>query len=417
MPSLNPSEQRRFAAEVVEKLTARGFTAYWAGGCVRDLLMQRMPKDYDVATSARPDEIRQTFGHRRTLAIGAAFGVITVLGPEGAGQVEVATFRQDASYSDGRHPDAVSFSTPEEDARRRDFTINGMFLDPTSGHVVDYVGGREDLQRKVIRAIGDPAERFTEDKLRMLRAVRFAATLGFDLSADTRSAIQHMAPQIAVVSAERIAAEMRLILTASDKAAAARELRSTGLLEVLLPEVFHLPPIAWDRTSAVLAALGDVDFATALAALVHLMPDKQLVARVADRWKLTNKEEQKTAWLVTQSGALEGASRMAWSKLQPLLVNEYGGELARLHAARATAGLAEQADVEFCRAQLERPRGELDPSPILTGDDLINHGVPRGKLYSVLLQAVRDAQLDGQISDRTQALALVDELVARGTLP
>lgn len=167
---------RQFAVEVVERLRTAGYEALWAGGCVRDQLLQRTPKDYDVATSAHPDQIRDVFGRRRTLPIGAAFGVITVLGPKSAGQIEVATFRQDATYSDGRHPDSVTFSTAEEDARRRDFTINGLFYDPLNEQVIDFVGGQQDIDRRVVRAIGDPYERIAEDKLRMLRAVRFSAT-------------------------------------------------------------------------------------------------------------------------------------------------------------------------------------------------------------------------------------------------
>src|SRR5262249_1299501 len=173
MSKLDPQKQREFAVEVVRQLRDHGFQAYWAGGCVRDHLLERTPKDYDVATSAHPEEIRSVFSHRKTLSIGAAFGVMTVLGPRAAGQIEVGTFRQDVSYSDGRHPDKIAFSSPEEDAQRRDFTINGMFYDPLVEQVIDYVGGEADLKLGVIRAIGNAHERFTEDKLRMLRAVRF----------------------------------------------------------------------------------------------------------------------------------------------------------------------------------------------------------------------------------------------------
>src|SRR6476469_5731386 len=166
----NPARQREFALEIAKTLRAAGFEALWAGGCVRDELLGLTPKDYDVATSAKPDQIRDLFGRRRTLPIGASFGVITVLGPRDAGQIEVATFRTDATYSDGRHPDSVSFTTAERDAQRRDFTTNGLFYDPVTNQVVDYIGGQEDLKRGIIRAIGDPRLRLAEDKLRMLRA-------------------------------------------------------------------------------------------------------------------------------------------------------------------------------------------------------------------------------------------------------
>src|SRR3954467_20043 len=171
----DPARQRDFALEIAHKLRAAGFESLWAGGCVRDELLGITPKDYDVATSATPDQIRDPFGHPRTLPIRAAFRVVTVLGPRAAGQIEVATFRTDAAYSDGRHPDSVSFTTAEHDAQRRDFTINGLFYDPIANQVVDYVGGQQDLHQRTIRAIGDPRLRLSEDKLRMLRAVRFAA--------------------------------------------------------------------------------------------------------------------------------------------------------------------------------------------------------------------------------------------------
>src|SRR5208337_2552590 len=189
---------RQFALEVVRRLRGAGFEAYWAGGCVRDELLGRRPKDYDVATSAAPPEIRGLFGQRRTLPLGAAFGVITVLGPRPAGMIEVATFRQDADYSDGRHPDHVTFSSAREDAARRDFTINGMFFDPIDGQVIDFVGGQEDLRNQLIRAIGSPRLRFGEDKLRMLRAVRFTAAFGFSIDAETAAAVCEMAAEIAV---------------------------------------------------------------------------------------------------------------------------------------------------------------------------------------------------------------------------
>ena len=208
---LDPALTRQFALDVVAKLRAAGHQALWAGGCVRDQLMGKTPKDYDVATDAQPERIREVFGQRRTLAIGAAFGVITVLGPKDAGQIEVATFRRDLGYSDGRRPDAVAFTSAEEDAKRRDLTINGIFFDPVAEQYLDFVGGQEDLKNHVIRAIGNPHERFAEDKLRMLRAVRFAAMFDFSLDAATKAAVQAMAGEINVVSAERIAAEMRLM--------------------------------------------------------------------------------------------------------------------------------------------------------------------------------------------------------------
>ncbi|NDC64209.1 MAG: CCA tRNA nucleotidyltransferase, partial [Planctomycetia bacterium] len=215
MPAIfsDPETARSFAQAVVGRLRTSGHEAFWAGGCVRDELLGRIPADYDVATSARPDAVRAVFGRGRTLAVGAAFGVITVVGPRGAGHVEVTTFRTDAAYTDGRHPAGVTFSSAREDALRRDFTINGMFLDPATGEVHDYVGGRADLTAGIVRAIGVPAMRFGEDHLRMLRAVRFAAAFDFTLEGETRAAIERMAHLVSTVSPERIAAELRALVS------------------------------------------------------------------------------------------------------------------------------------------------------------------------------------------------------------
>src|SRR6478609_9961704 len=222
--------EREFAIDVVRRLRAAGFEALWAGGCVRDELLGLPPRDYDVATSAKPDQIRDLFGHRRTLPIGASFGVITVLGPRAAGQIEVATFRTDATYSDGRHPDSVTFTTAEHDAQRRDFTINGLFYDPVAKQVVDYVGGQQDLKDHILRAIGDPRLRLSEDKLRMLRAVRFAAAFNFTVDPDTLLAIQKLAPEINSVSAERVGSEIRRMLVDPNRAIALSLLGETNLL-------------------------------------------------------------------------------------------------------------------------------------------------------------------------------------------
>src|SRR5579872_3355864 len=214
--------KRDFAVEVVRNLKEAGFTALWAGGCVRDLLLGREPDDYDVATSARPEQVQQLFGPQRTRAIGASFGVILVHGPRRSlgGDVEVATFRTEGPYLDGRRPQNVSFATPEEDARRRDFTINGMFYDPLTEQVLDFVGGRDDLARKVVRAIGDPQARFREDKLRMLRAVRMAARFDFEVDTATAQAVRTMANEILVVSYERIAQELKKMLVHDRRARA-----------------------------------------------------------------------------------------------------------------------------------------------------------------------------------------------------
>ncbi|HZZ70626.1 MAG TPA: CCA tRNA nucleotidyltransferase [Pirellulales bacterium] len=419
MSSADRTTRRLFALEVVRQLQGAGYQAYWAGGCVRDRLLAREPKDYDVATAATPDQIRALFDRRRTLAIGAAFGVICVLGPVGAGQVEVTTFRSDASYSDGRRPDAVVFSSAEVDAQRRDFTINGLFYDPIAEQMHDFVGGRHDLEQGLVRAIGDPAARFREDKLRLLRAVRFAATFGFHLEPQTFAAVKVLAHEIHAVSAERISEEMRRMLAHPSRGVAARLLAESGLLAAILPEMTPLtgddPSVpaaattAWNQTLAVLDQLQSDSFACGLAALLHQVSrDPAFVAHLGRRWKLSLKEIEQTSWLLARLDALAGARQAPWSNLQPLLVHEGIGELLALHAARARVRVGELADAEFVQAQLQRPAAELNPPPLLTGDDLIEHGVPRGKEYKHLLEAVRAAQLDQLIQTRAEALALVD---------
>ncbi|NQT36783.1 MAG: CCA tRNA nucleotidyltransferase [Planctomycetes bacterium] len=415
MPVLDPQQQRQFAVEVVRQLRAAGFETYWAGGCVRDMLLDRVPKDYDVASGATPDEIRRLFGRRHTLALGAAFGVITVLGPKPAGAVEVATFRRDAAYSDGRHPDSVSFSNAEEDASRRDFTINGLFYDPLDQRVIDFVDGQADIRRRVIRAIGDARERFAEDKLRMLRAVRFATTLDFALDETTAEAIRAMPQGIDVVSAERIAAEMQRTLTGPNRGRAVRMLLETGLAATVLPEIMpaeivqphHTTAPRLDHAMAVLDGLSSPDFPLALAALLHSLIDVRSAAGLCRRWRLSNDQTKRFVWLLGHHEALRGATGMKWSQLQPLLVARGIGDLVALHEAKASAGCGELAEAAHCREMLRRPAAELDPPPLLTGDDLIGYGVPRGAIYRVLLAQVRDAQLDGRIGTTAEALALV----------
>lgn len=230
-----PVSPVEFADWIVRELQGAGHQALFAGGCVRDQLLGQAPKDYDVATSATPDQVREIFGPRRTIPVGAAFGVITVIGNKTMGNVEVATFRSDGKYSDGRHPDQVTFSDPEHDAQRRDFTINGLFYDPVRGEVRDYVGGQADLQLRIVRAIRNPHERFQEDHLRMLRAIRFATVLDFQLDGDTRAAIQVLAEEIRSVSGERIAAELRRLLECPQRGRGLELLQESGLLAVLFP--------------------------------------------------------------------------------------------------------------------------------------------------------------------------------------
>jgi poly(A) polymerase len=421
VPSIDPHKQRAFAVDVVRRLREHAFEAYWAGGCVRDQLLGKMPKDFDVATTARPDDVRQLFGRRRTVAVGESFGVVCVVGPRDSGQVEVATFRQDAAYSDGRHPDSVRFSTPQADAERRDFTINGMFYDPLEDRVIDFVGGQDDLARRVIRAIGDPQSRFAEDKLRLLRAARFAAALDFEIDPATRDALEAMAPQITVVSIERIAAELRLMLVHAKRVPAVHLLHETRLLSAVLPELEVIDrdaltatgrPVdeAWVTTLEMLSVLSDPTFPLALAVLLHAFVDTDGAEAICRRLKLSNRDADRCRWLVAHQNVLVDAEHAAWPKLQRILISEGIDELLALHEAAAAALAKSTTHLEYCRQKLNLPPDELNPPPLITGDDLIRHGVPRGKEYQRLLEAVRDAQLEKRIATTEAALELVDEL-------
>jgi tRNA nucleotidyltransferase/poly(A) polymerase len=398
--------QRAFALEIVRKLRAAGFEALWAGGCVRDQLLGIAPKDYDVATSATPDQIRDLFGRRRTLPIGAAFGVVTVLGPRAAGQIEVATFRTDATYSDGRHPDSVTFTDAQHDAQRRDFTINGLFYDPVANQVVDYVGGQQDLNAHVVRAIGDPFLRLREDKLRMLRAVRFAATFTFAIEPATMHAIQQMAPDITTVSAERIGMEIRRMLVDPNRTVALRLLRESNLLSHVLPEVADLPDDAWQQTLDRMARLNSPTLPLALAALLLSVDDVD-VHDVGRRLRYTNKESDRAAWLLNNLVTVAHAPSAGWPKLQRVLVHDGANELVAL--ADSFSEASDEA-LNFCRERLAWPAERLDPPPILDGADLICHGLTPGPQFSALLEEIRDAQLNGQIATREDALAFVDRL-------
>jgi tRNA nucleotidyltransferase/poly(A) polymerase len=403
-------EQRRFALDVVRKLRAAGFEAYWAGGCVRDQLVGRTPKDYDVATNAIPDQVRTVFGRGRTLAIGAAFGVIAVLGPKRVGMVEVTTFRRDAPYSDGRHPDSVTFSSAEEDASRRDFTINGLFYDPIQDRVIDFVGGQEDLAAGRLRAIGCARDRFAEDKLRMLRAVRFTAAFGFILDEEARAAITEMAAEIRVVSPERIAMEMRRLLVDPNRAMGVRLLLETGLAAEVLPEIVPQDQAQRRRFGAVLEMLvrlgGECSFPLALAVLLHPFVDASKADAACLRWRLSNKERERVGWLVENHAAIADARSMRWSALQPFLVAEGVEDLLMLTDAVSPANADATA---YCRSRLAQPPEVLDPPPLLTGDDLMAHGIPSGPCYKSLLQRLRAAQLDGEVHTKEEALALVEK--------
>lgn len=446
---------REFAIDVVRRLRQSGYEAYWAGGCVRDELLGLSPADYDVATSARPEEVVRTFS--RTVEVGAAFGVVEVIGPRRADgsfpKVQVATFRSDDAYVDGRRPVSVTYSTPKEDAERRDFTINGMFFDPVEGKVIDYVGGQADLKAGVLRAIGDPRARFREDKLRLMRAVRMAARFDFPIEPATAAAIREMAPELNVVSAERIADELRKMLVHRNRAWAIRQLDELGLLRQVLPEVDSemkglpqgLPEAPtgdlWQHVLRVLELLdgpqwpaaGPVSFPLAFAAILHDVGKKRSAAREADRYtfhghehigkrlagkacrrlKLSNAETARIEWLVERHQYLCDAPTMRASRLKPILVHPGIGELLALHRADSLACGRSVAHVDFCEKMLrDTPLAALNPPPVLTGDDLIALGWEQGPLFKEVLDAVREAQLEGMIKTKEEAIRLAEKIKA-----
>ena len=412
---------RKFALEVVERLVAAGYQALWAGGCVRDYLMGHAPEDFDVATNAVPEQVRQIFGRGRTFAVGESFGVIVVLGPgKQYGQVEVATFRQDSLTSDGRRPDSVQFCSAKEDAQRRDLTINGLFYDPLTDQVLDYVGGRDDLKKKIIRAIGDPLARMQEDKLRMLRCIRFTSRFQFQLEQQTAEAIRKLAAQIEVVSKERIAQEMRKILADKNRAFALKLIDSLGLLRILFPE---LEPF-WNHSAFRSATFGYFeqlqlqDYQLAFAILLREMnsPVEQTssprkpsaVKKFCKALKLSNQETDCIDWLVAHQSALQQASNLALHQLKPLLCSSYAGQLLELTRLHATVTNQPPEDFEYCMEYLKKtPPEVLDPPTLLSGDDLIKSGMKPGKNFSELLKKVRCAQLDEQIQTEQQARNLI----------
>ncbi len=431
--------RRAFAGEVVGRLKGAGFQALWAGGCVRDLILGLEPSDYDVATEATPDQVMALF--RRTIPVGVSFGVVRVLGPDGAGEVEVATFRSDGNYLDGRRPESVRFGDARLDAERRDFTINGMFLDPETGEVLDFVGGRGDLEARVLRAIGDPVARFSEDKLRLIRAVRFASRFGLAIEPRTRVSLESMVDQVRVVSAERIAQELRRMLVHPSRSRAMGLAMDVGLVAELLPPLdrarglFQGKPVQpqgdlWDHTLLVLELLPEsVSFPLAFAALLHDVgkPDakglkngrttfhnheqvgRSIAERIGRDLKLANAERERVAWLVEFHQYLGEATRLREAKLKRILASPGIDELLALHRADALASTGDASHVDYCETYLrEQPAGPIDPPPLLNGHDLARHGLKSGPETKRHLEMVREAQLDRLIQSKKDALDWLD---------
>jgi poly(A) polymerase len=463
------SNAKHHAAEIVSTLREHGYQAYFAGGCVRDLLLTREPTDYDVATDATPRQVMQIFP--QTYAVGEQFGVVLV--PESSATsyftastaspssgaehvlarpstvVEVATFRSDLGYSDGRHPDEVRFSKdPREDAQRRDFTVNGMMLDPATNQVLDFVGGQADLKAGIIRAIGDPERRFTEDKLRMLRAVRFAARFDYRIDAATMAAMQKLAPGIHHVSCERVRDELTKMLTEGRARRAFELLDTTKLLQEVLPEIaamkgveqppqYHPEGDVFIHTLLLLEKLAGGEpvapphrISTTLAwgALLHdvgkpptfrIAPDRirfdghvdvgvKMAAEICRRLRFSNHETDQILALVANHMRFGNIQRMKQSTLKRFLRLPAFDEHLELHRIDCLASHGQLEAYEYAREQLRStPPEAIRPIPLITGRDLIDAGYKPGPRFKQVLTAVEDAQLEGRLTSREAAMEFV----------
>ena len=432
-----PENIRKIATDIVKKLNSAGYNAMFAGGCVRDEIMGIEPDDYDIATDARPDEVMALFG--KTVPVGAQFGVVLVVIDNIPFQV--ATFRSDGRYIDGRHPENVSLSaSAEEDALRRDFTINGLMFDPIAGKLYDYVNGKKDIQSKIIRCIGEPRERFTEDKLRLMRAVRFAARFEYQIEPKTYDAIKELAPTILDVSYERIRMELVKIFTGKNAGTGLQLLHDTWLLGRVLPEVsamvgvpqprdFHPEGGVFTHTKLALDNLTKPSPALAFAALLHDV-GKPLTFKITDRirfhghnkigaeiansictrLRFSNDEREKIVACVENHMTFMNAHRMKESTLKRLVRRETFLDELALHKADCLASHGKLDNWEFCMRKFEEySEEEIKPEPLINGHDLINLGYNPGPIFKEILDAVEEAQLDNQIRRREEALKFVME--------
>ncbi|HEY3602335.1 MAG TPA: CCA tRNA nucleotidyltransferase [Chthoniobacterales bacterium] len=425
------------ARSLVDRLRAAGHLAYWAGGCVRDLVRGVTPKDIDIATDARPEQVQKIF--RRTYAVGAHFGVIVVL--ENDFQFEVATFRSDGAYLDGRHPVAVNFSSPEEDARRRDFTINGMFYDPPNDAVIDFVGGRADLAARLVRAIGDPAQRFSEDRLRLLRAVRFATVLEFEIEPATWAAIVRAADTINAISAERIRDELVKIFLSPHRVRGWDLLDASGLMKAILPEVealkgcaqppqFHPEGDVFQHTRLMLSLLpNEVSLPLVLSVLFHdigkpptatvdetgrirFSGHDKVGAAMTDalmhRLRFSRAEIEATVEMVEQHMVFKDAPNMRVARLKRFMARPHFTDELELHRVDCLGshGMLDNYDY-LVRKQEEFANEPIIPPPLVRGDDLIALGLKPGPIFGEILEAVETRQLEGTLRDRAEALAWV----------
>ena len=430
------------ATSVLQKLRNAGHTAYFAGGCVRDMLLGLEPHDYDIATDALPEKIEKLFS--RTVAVGAQFGVIVVL--EEQAEIQVATFRHDGSYRDGRHPTNVTFTNAQEDAKRRDFTINGLFYDPITKEVFDYVKGREDLSKKMIRAIGNPRERFKEDKLRLLRAIRFATTLGFEIDSTTWKAVCELAPEIHAVSAERIRDELQKILLSPHRLRGFDLLDQSGLLKKILPELenlkgceqppeFHPEGDVFVHTRLMLEMLPEkVSLPLVLSVLFHdigkpatrtvdengrmrFYAHDQVGARMAEkilhRLRFSNEIIEAVIPTVRLHMSFKDVQKMRLSTLRRLMARPTFEDELELHRVDCASSHGMLDNYELLQEKKEEfANMPLIPPPLVTGQDLIELGMKPGPQFGKVLQTVKDAQLENLISNREEALAWVKNHLA-----
>jgi poly(A) polymerase len=387
------------AIEIIRELRRRGHEAYLVGGCVRDMVMQLEPADYDIATSARPEDVIRIFP--RTESIGVQFGVVLVI--HRGHPFEIATFRSDEAYIDGRRPSGVVFTDAKQDVLRRDFTINGLLYDPIDGHVIDYVDGQADIQARIVRAIGDPHARFEEDKLRILRAIRFGTRLGFTIEQGTWNAVLMMAPKIHQVSQERIRDEITRILTEGQAARGFRMLEESGLRTQVLPELSWTEHI--EKSLGMLPRQSQNDFAAGV--LLHHTPVKD-VAGIVERLKFSRAEMHHICALVENLPRFSQVRQMSVSTLKRFFrLDRFHDhlELARIHFASAGEDLV---DYEYARRKREEwGEPNIWPAPLVTGDDLISIGFSPGPSFKEILTRVEDEQLEGRLNTRQQALDFV----------
>jgi len=430
-----PNEMEPVARTVVERLQKEGFIAFYAGGCVRDRLRGAQPVDYDIATSARPEQVQAVFP--RTIAVGAHFGVVAVL--ESGMEFQVATFRADGIYIDGRHPDSVTYSSPEQDAHRRDFTVNGMFYDPVRNEIIDFVNGQSDLDAKILRAIGNPGDRFSEDRLRMLRAVRFATTLGYEIEPETWRALVAQASEIHAVSAERIREELVRLFVSPNRLRGFDLLDASGLLKEILPEVsalkgceqppqFHPEGDVFVHTRIMMELLpAQVSVPLVFSVLLHDIGkpatfryheeenrirfsghDKvgaQMTLAVMERLRFSRAVIDATVEAVDQHMVFKDVQKMRVSRLKRFMSRAHFDDEMILHKVDCTSSHGMLDNYEFLTRKREEFANEpLIPPPLVTGRDLLALGWKPGPQIGKILEAVQTRQLEGTLVSRAEAL-------------